>query len=110
MQITSLSSVGSATLMLNPVAKATSVQVVVNAASTGTVGLWASVLDQTQYSSASQYWTLISSAATITTSVLLSSAGNGLMYSILSPIGAVRIVSTGNNGTIYLAALQSPTA
>ncbi len=109
MQITALSCVGTATLMLNPVAKATSLQVVLASVSTGTVGLYVSLADQTQYSTAAQYWTLISSAATITTSVLASTSGNGLMYSLLSPIGAARITSTGNNGTIYLAALQSVT-
>lgn len=105
-QSVTLSSVGTATLVLNPVAKSTTV--LLTAASSGAVQLDMSLDDPTIPGGPTTTWALLSSAASINSSNL----ANGLVYTILTPIAQVRINSTAlvSGGSYTLKALQSVTA
>jgi len=110
-QTVTLSSVGTATIVLNPVAKSTTV---ILSASTGsslsTIQVDVSLDDPSETPAPTMTWALLSSAATMSTSLMSS---NPLVYTVLSPIGAVRLNSTANAGSsavFTLKALQSVTA
>lgn len=105
--LTLASTNGSASMILNPTAKATTVQLQLAAASTGAVTLNLTLQDPSALGSPTAIWTLLSSGAAMTTSAVF--ANGGLVYTVLSPIGGLQVVSTNNNGTIYLSALQSVT-
>lgn len=102
------SSTGTSVLVLNPVAKTTTVILTVGTAgSTGAVQIDMSVDDPTIPSGPTTTWALLSSGA-----AMLSSNVTNLVYSVLSPVAQVRINSTANNttNTFTLKALQSVTA
>ena len=107
-QSVSLSSAGTATIILNPVAKTTSVGLTITSGSSNSVvTVEATLGDPTIPGGPSLSWFTISSAAAMTS----SNAGN-LLYTVLAPIGGVRLNSTTNSSlTSYtLQALQSVTA
>ena len=97
-------------IVLNPVSKSTSLMLTtVIGATLQTVQVEYSLDDPTQLGGPTATWALLSSATGIA-----SSQSNGLSWTVLSPIGQVRINSTsGSTGTasVYtLKALQSVTA
>ena len=100
-------------IVLNPVAKSTTVQLSATALSTtaGTVQVEMSLDDPSQFGGPTTTWSLLSSATAIASSLV---AATPLTYTVLSPIGQVRINSTtGSTGagvTYVLKALQSVTA
>lgn len=106
-QFISLSSVGTATLALNPVAKSTTIQLVVP--SSGVASLEVTLDDLNQPGAPTPSWTLLSSAASMASSTVGTA---GLLYTVLSPIGGVRINSSTNGagGTFTIHALQSVSA
>lgn len=105
-QSVTLSSVGTATMILNPVCKSTTVMLSAGtAASTGAVTVEMSLDDPTILNGPTATWATLSSG-----SAMLSSNVTNLVYTVLSPIAAVRINSTANNNTWTLKALQSVTA
>lgn len=105
-QSVTLSSVGTATIVLNPLAKSTTVLLSgATAASTGAVQIDMSLDDPTIPGGPTATWAVLSSGA-----AMLSSNVTTLVYTVLSPIGMVRINSTANNNTWTLKALQSITA
>jgi len=100
------SSAGTAALVLNPLAKSTTVVLTVGTAgSTGAVQLDVSLDDPTILGGPTATWALLSSGA----AMLSSNISNGLVYTVLSPVAQVRINSTANNtaNTFTLKALQS---
>ena len=107
-QITTLSSVGtSAPIMLNPISKSTTVQLTFSSGAAA-----ANVFVQYTLDDGSPpgvvTWAALSSAI-IGSSV--SDVSGGITYTMLSPIGGLRLSSTGAvTGTITLKALQSITA
>ena len=105
-QSVTLSSVGTAQIVLNPIAKSTTVMLSAGTAgSTGAVTLEMSLDDPTIPGGPTTTWAVLSSG-----SAMLSSNVTSLVYTVLSPIGMVRINSTANNNTWTLKALQSVTA
>jgi hypothetical protein len=104
-----LSSVGTATMYLNPVAKATTVQLTASSSQVATVQLDMTLDDPSTTPAPTIAWSLLSSAAAIVSSNSLP--GVGLVYTILSPIGGVRINSSTNASPVVftLKALQSVT-
>lgn len=105
-QSVTLSSVGTATLVLNPVAKSTTL--LLTAASSGAVQLDMSLDDPSIPGGPTTTWALLSSAA----SMVSSNLANGLVYTVVTPIAQVRINSTAlvSGGSYTLKALQSVTA
>lgn len=102
-QSITLSSVGTAALVLNPVSKSTTVMLSAGTAgSTGAVTIEMSLDDPTIPGGPTATWGTLSSGA-----AMLSSNVTNLVYTVLSPIGMVRINSTANNNTWTLKALQS---
>ena len=110
-QSVSLSSVGTATIVLNPVAKSTTVLLTTTVGSSlSTIQVDFSLDDPTIPGGPTTTWALLSSAATMSTSLM---SANPLSYTVLSPIGQVRLNSTANAGSsavFTLKALQSVTA
>jgi hypothetical protein len=108
-QSATLASAGTAVIVLNPVAKSTTVQLTATAASTGAVQVDYSLDDPTIPGGPTTTWSLLSSAAAMTSSTISSSP---LSWTVLSPIGQVRINSSAvNTGNVFtLKALQSVTA
>jgi hypothetical protein len=102
------STTGTATCVLNPVAKATTIQLTLTASSTGAMQLEVSLDDPTIVGGPTATWSLLSSGSAMLSSNIGGSAG-GLTYSFLTPVGGVRINSTANSGTAILKALQSVT-
>ena len=103
------SSAGTSVLVLNPNAKSTTVLLTIGTAgSTGAVQIDMSLDDPTIPGGPASTWALLSSGA----AMLSSNLGSGLVYTVLSPVGQVRINSTANNtaNTFTLKALQSVTA
>ncbi len=102
----------SATLILDPKAKSTTVQVGLSAASTGSITVNLTLMDPTQALPAgapsSLVWSLLSSGAAMLSSVVF--ANGNLTYTILSPVGGINALTSQNGGTVYLTALQSVTA
>jgi len=103
----SLSSAGTATIMLDPVKSTTSLQVTLTAASSGAFQLETSLDDPNVIGSPSATWSPLSSGLAMVSSNV---AGSGLLYTVLSPLNAVRINSSSNVGTITLKAHQSVSA
>jgi len=108
-QVTTLSSLGVSTpIMLNPVYKTTTIQVTVASAATGTSSFVQFTLDDPTTTPAPTIsWANLSS--TIVSSV--ADTGGGLIYTVLSPLGGLRLSSTATvTGAITLKALQAVTA
>lgn len=106
-QSVTLSSVGTATINLNPVARTTTLMISLTSASTGAVTLEASLDDPTIAGGPTATWAAISSGTAMASSNVFTT---GLVYTLLTPIAAVRLNSTATNGPITLKALQSVTA
>lgn len=105
-QSVTLSSVGTATMILNPVSKSTTVLLSAGTVgSTGAVTLEMSLDDPTILGGPTATWATISSGA-----AMLSSNVTSLVYTVLSPIAGLRINSSANNNTWTLKALQSVSA
>lgn len=111
---TSATGAASGTMVLNPVSKSTTVilTATTNSTTAGTVNVDYSVDDPTILGGPTTTWALLSSAAAITSSQVEITP---LSWTVLSPIGQLRIRSTsGSTGTgpaVYtLKALQSVTA
>jgi|SRR5882672_2983793 len=110
-QSITLSSVGTAPIILNPVARSTTVILSATVASSLTAASIEVTLDDpTIVGGPALTWALLSSAqGMIGSSVVVLSA----IYTVLSPIGGVRINSTtvtASSATWILKALQSITA
>ena len=110
-QSVSLSTVGTATIVLNPVSKSTTVLL---SASTGsslsTIQVDFSIDDPSIPGGPTTTWALLSSAASMGSSTI---TGNGLVWTVLSPICQVRLNSTAivaSSAVFTLKALQSVTA
>lgn len=109
----STSAAVTAQMALNPVAKSTTVLLSAAGATSSncTVQIEASLDDPTIPGGPTATWALLSSATAISASLVLATP---LMYTVLSPVGMVRINSTtGSTGGTYtftLKALQSVTA
>lgn len=107
--ITLSASAGTATMILNPVLKSTTVLLSGSlAGSSGAVQIEMTLDDPTIVNGPALTWGLLSSG----TAMLSSNVVAGIVYTVLSPIGGVRINSTANNtaNTFTLKALQSITA
>lgn len=102
-----LSSVGTATLILDPTARTTSVALTVP--SSGVTSVEVTLDDPTTTPAPTLTWTLLSSAAAMASSTVGTA---GLLYTVLAPIGGVRLNSSTNGagGTFTLKVLQSVTA
>lgn len=111
MSATLSSTGGTATIVLNPVARSTTVMITANSCSSGLAAVEWSLDDPSQYGGPTATWALLSSASAMLSS-LLSTAG--LSWTILSPAGGVRIRSTAwdnsSASVMTLKALQSITA
>jgi len=105
-QVVTLSSAGTATIILNSLMRATSV--IVTFPSSGTVSVEASLDDPTIFGGPATTWALLSSAAQI----ISSNTTIGLAYTVSSPLGGVRLNCSSNSGggTFTLKALQAITA
>jgi hypothetical protein len=103
----SLSSAGTATIILDPVRSTTSVQVTLSSASSGAFQVEVSLDDPSLVGGPTATWSPLSSGLGMVSSNVV---GNGLLYTVLSPLGGVRINSSSNVGTITLKAHQSVTA
>jgi len=107
-QSVTLSSAGTATMVLNTQAKSTTVQLSVTSASSGNSQIEVSLDDPSIPGGPSTTWSLLSSATAIDSSNIFTTA---LLYTVLSPIAQVRIKSsTMGVGPVILKALQSITA
>lgn len=107
-QLTSLASAGTATAIIcDPVKKATTVQATVTSGgSAASLFIQFTLDDPTSVTGSSVVWANLSSALT---SSGLDTAG-GIIYSVLSPIGGLRLSSTTfTSGTVTLKSLQSVT-
>jgi len=104
------SSSGTSTIVLNPVAKSTTVILTLSTTgSSGVVQVDMSLDDPTIFGGPSATSAVLSSGTAMLSSAL---AIGGLAYTVLSPIGMVRINSSANNttNTFTLKALQSVSA
>ncbi len=111
-QSITLSSAGTATLVLNPVSKSTTVVLTgtVNSTTT-TVQVEMSVDDPTIPGGPTATWALLSSATAMIGSSTTSALS--LVYTVLSPMGMVRLNSTtaaGSSVVFTLKALQAVVA
>ena len=109
-QSVTLSSVGTATMVLNPLAKSTTV--LLSQATTGSsvslVSIEMSLDDPTISGGPTATWAVLSSGANMSSSTDLA-----LVYTVLSPVGMVRLKSStlvASSGSWTLKALQSVTA
>ena len=111
-QTVTLSTTGTATMVLNPVAKATTVIISASInSSVSVVQIEMSLDDPTVLGGPTATWGLLSSATAM--SSFSGSSGSALTYTVLSPIAQLRLNSTSMAGssTVYtLKALQSVTA
>lgn len=108
-QVTSLSSTGqSAAIVLNPVAKSTTVMLTLSSSAASAVDIQGSLDDPTILGGPTTTWGTISSAAAMSGATLFDA--RGYTITVLSPLGGVRINSTSAAGTYTLKALQSVTA
>ena len=107
-QSVTMSSAGTATLVLNPVARATTVQLTATSASSGVSQIEISLDDPTLVGGPTATWSLLSSGTAMQSSNVTAS---GLVYTVLSPVGGVRLNSSVLGvGGLTLKALQSVTA
>lgn len=108
-QTVTLSSVGTATIILDPVPRTTSVQLSASVASSLTSAIIEVTLDDpTQTPAPTLAWTLLSSSPIVGSSVVVATA----FYTVMSPIGGVRINSTtvtASSATWTLKTLQAIT-
>ena len=105
-QTVTLSSVGTATIVLDPVPRTTSVQISASAVSSLSTCLVEVSLDDPSTTPApTMAWSALSSAM-LGSSVIVAAA----FYTVLAPVGAVRINSTTAGVTWTLKTLQSVTA
>jgi hypothetical protein len=111
-QTVTLSSAGTATIILNPLAKSTTVMLSASIASSNTAAqIEMSLDDPTIPGGPTATWALMSSASGMVGSSATSALA--VVYTILSPIAAVRINSSAtaaSSNTWTLKALQSITA
>ncbi len=108
-QVVTLSSAGTATMILNPNAKSTTVMVTqASGSSQATFQIEMTLDDPSTYPAPTLTWGLLSSGTAIASSLTAS----GLIYTVLSPIGGVRLNSSAlAGGAVFtLKALQSVTA
>ena len=85
---------GTAQIILNPIAKTTTVMLTASVfGSSGAVQIDMSLDDPSIYGGPSLTWAPLSSGA----AMLSSNITTGLVYTVLSPIAAVRINSSANN-------------
>jgi len=109
-QTVTLASAGTAQIILNPVAKSTTVGMTLNTTgSTGAITVEFSLDDPSLTPSPTMRWFTLSSVAAMLSSNLTPS----LSWTILTPIGAVRLNSTALGSSVQsytLTALQSVTA
>jgi hypothetical protein len=107
-QSVTLSSVGTATMALNPVSRTTSL-LYTTTASSGVGQVEVSLDDPTIPGGPASTWALASSATAMPSTTVGTA---GLIYTILTPIAQARINSTAiiAGGTHVLKALQSVTA
>jgi len=107
-QTVSLSTTGTATIVLNPVAKSTTVVLSASVQSSlSVVQVEFSLQNPTELNAPTATWALLSSATA------MSSFATALPYTILSPIAQIRLNSTSMVGssTVYtLQTLQAVTA
>lgn len=106
-QVTTLSSVGTSdAIILNPTAKATTVQLTVSATSSSNLYVMYTLDDPTTTPAPTVTWAALSS--NISSS---AAEGIGVTYTVLSPLGGLRLSSTAvTSTTLTLKALQSVTA
>lgn len=107
-----LSSVGTATMILDPDKKSTTLLLTASATSSGNFQVDISLDDPSIYMSSgtvTMTWGMLSSAAGIASSTLTTAP---LVWTVMSPISAVRINSSTSAGgeVLTLKALQSITA
>ena len=107
-QVTTLSSVGTSTpIILNPNAKSTTVLLSASATSSGNCSIQMTLDDPSTTPAPTITWAAVSSAISSSAVEVVG----GVIYTILSPIGGVRILSTAvTTTTLTLKALQSVTA
>lgn len=108
-QSVTLSSVGTATMVLNPVARTTTL-LYTTTASSGVGQVEVSLDDPSIPGGPTATWALLSSATAMPSTTVGTAAG--LVYTVLTPVAAVRINSSAmiSGGTQTLKALQSVTA
>jgi len=106
-QVTTLSSVGvSGAIVLNPTAKATTVQLTVSATSSGNLYIQYTLDDPSTTPAPTMTWAMLSSNLTSS-----NVEGVGVTYTVLSPLGGLRISSTAvTTTTVTLKALQAVSA
>jgi len=107
-QSTTLSSVGTSTpILLNPVYKTTTVQLSATSVSSATnLTIQFTLDDPTTTPAPTVTWADLSSAIAVSSAATLS---GGLIYTVLSPLGGLRLNSSAISGTFTLKALQSIT-
>lgn len=109
-QVTTLSSLGTSTpIMLNPVSKTTTIQLTATSGSSNqSLYVQFTLDDPTTTPAPTVSWANLSSAIATSSGVDI---GGGLIYTVLSPVGGLRLSSTSSTtGTFTLKALQSVTA
>lgn len=111
--VTTLSSLGtSVPIMLNPIPKATTIQITVASGSSGAGGIVAQyTLDSPNATTLTQTWAALSSTILSSNADPTVAGAGGVTYTMLSPIAGLRLASTGTvTGTVTLKALQAVTA
>ncbi len=108
-KVTTLSSLGTSTpIMLDPVPKSTTIQVTVASGSSGSNIFAQFTLDDPSAPGTTVTWSNLSSAIVSSNADL---NGAGATYTMLSPVGGLRLSSTtAVTGTVTLKALQAVTA
>jgi hypothetical protein len=107
-QVTTLSSIGtSGVIVLDPKAKSTTVMLSASASSSANLTIQATLDDPSAVPAPTLTWAAISSAISSS-----AAEGVGVMYTVVSPLGGVRLNSTAVSATttVTLKALQSVTA
>jgi len=114
--VTTLSSAGvSPGVLFNPVPKSTTIQVTVASGSSGSATFVQYTLDDPTVPGTTITWANLSSAIVSSNTDAVGSGSSvgsgGVTYTMLSPIGGLRLSSSGTvTGTVTLKALQSVTA
>ena len=109
-QTTSLSSVGvSPGIILNPVSKTTTLQVTFASTASTAGSVQFTLDDPTTTPPSAITWGLLSSFNTSTAAATITDT-NGAVYTVLSPLGGVRLSGTTVGAAITLKALQAVTA
>jgi hypothetical protein len=111
-QVTQLSSTGVSTaIVLNPVAKSTTLQLTISGSSGGVYDIQMTLDDPSVTPAPTLTWSVISSAAAMAGGTGIFDVG-GLTYTVVTPVGGVRLHSSaaGAGITATLKSLQSVTA